>query len=260
MSVLDKILAAKRQEVAELKSGPGNDLKAMARQAQPVRNFLKGLKECNAIPIIAEIKKASPSAGALDNHVDVAARAETYQAAGAAALSVLTDGPYFNGSLEDLKKARASVDIPILRKDFIIDPLQIYQARAAGADAILLIAAALDPEQLKDLFDLAGELDLTALIEVHDENELPSVLELNPKLVGINNRNLKTLGVDIATSLKIRPQIPQDVFVVCESGINNPEDVARLNKAGLDAFLIGTTLMKSPDPAQTLRSLAGAEA
>ena len=241
-SVLDRILARKQQDVAALRGGTDPAaLRRKALEAGPPRDFASAVAVRDRVTVIAEIKKASPSAGLLRGDVDVRALARDYQSAGAAAISVLTDSHFFKGSLEDLERVREAVDIPVLRKDFIIDPVQVYEARGAGADAVLLIAAALDPERLKRLLDLTHELGMAALIEVHNEAELDAVLGLNPGIVGINNRNLTTLEVSLDTSLTLRPGIPAGVTVVCESGIRGPEDIRMLRQNGLDAFLIGTT-------------------
>ena len=257
-TVLEKILIKKRGEVQALKRTDVAELKKQALGAPPARDFLSALRGCTHVPIIAEIKKASPSAGNLRSDVDVAAWARTYEAAGAAALSVLTDGPFFGGHLQDLAEARGAVNLPALRKDFIIDPVQLYQSRAAGADAVLLIIAALEPDQLVELFEEAQSLGLTVLVEVHKEDELEPALALDPPLLGINNRNLKTLDVSLDTCLALRPRVNNGALVVGESGIKGPEDVARLRSGGLDAFLIGTTLMKTDHPAEMLQSLCRA--
>ena len=186
--------------------------------------------------------------------LDAAAQARAYAAGGAAACSVLTDGPFFGGSLADLARVRGAVQVPLLRKDFILHPAQIYQARLAGADALLLIAAALEPEQLAALYAEALALGLTPLIEVHAAQELP------PVLVGVNNRDLKTLAVDLGTCLRLRPLIPASTLVVAESGIRGPQDVARLQAGGLDAFLVGTLLMRASDPQAAVAALAAAGA
>lgn len=255
-SVLDRILEVKRRDLAQLKAGTDLEaLKERAKNADPPRDFLAALSRPQPVPVIAEIKKASPSAGALNTEVSVADQARLYQDGGAAALSVLTDGPFFKGSIEDLTLARQAVDLPVLRKDFIIDPFQVYEARAAGADAILLIVAALKTEKLRELYALAGELGLAALIEIHEASELPFVLNLNPPLIGINNRNLSTLEVSLETALTVRPLIGPGPIVVGESGISGPQDIRRLRAGGLRAFLVGTTLMKALDPAEALREL-----
>ncbi len=172
-----------------------------------------------------------------------------------AGLSVLTDGPFFQGKLEDLREARAHVALPVLRKDFIIDSIQLYQSRAAGADAILLIAAALSPTHLQELYLETVALGMTPIVEVHEESELSVVMALDPMIVGINNRNLRTMDVSLETCVRLRPLIPEGTLVLAESGIKGPDDVASLLDAGVDAFLVGTTLMKSGDPERTLSRL-----
>ena len=260
-SVLDRILNKKRGEVEALKGqNHTRDLRRQALDAPPARDFLAGLKNAAGVPVIAEIKKASPSAGTLKQDVDVAARAASYQAGGAAALSVLTDRPFFNGCLDDLTTARQAVSLPVLCKDFIIDPVQVHRARLAGADAVLLIVAALSPSKLDDLYAEAMDLNMTALIEVHNEAEIEMMAPLNPELVGINNRDLTTLGVSLDTALRLRPRIGPGSLVVGESGIKGPADIARLLAGGLDAFLVGTTLMKAEDPEAMLKSLCRAGA
>ncbi len=261
LGVLARILDSKRQEVAVFKHDNSlADLRAAAEAAPPARPFLGALRECRDVPVIAEIKRRSPSRGELAPGTDVAARARDYQRGGAAALSVLTDGPFFGGSLEDLVAARQAVGLPVLRKDFILDATQVYQARAAGADAVLLIAAALEPGELKDLYQLARGLGMDALLEVHAAHELEPVLALDPPLVGINNRNLKTLAVRLETSLELCRLIPPEVTVVAESGVSEPAQVCLLRQGGLNAFLVGTSLMQAPDPAATLAELVRAEA
>lgn len=255
--VLRRILEQKQAEVAAL-AGRAAELRRLAAEVPPPRDFLAALRARPGRAVIAEVKRASPSAGRLAAAVDPAAQAVRYQAGGAAALSVLTDGPFFQGSLADLQQARAAVALPVLRKDFIIDPAQLYESRVAGADAVLLIAAALEPPQLKDLYQQAVGLGLAVLIEVHQEAELVPVLALDPPLVGVNNRDLRTMRVDLDTSLRLRPLIPASTTVVAESGIAGPEQVARLRAGGLDAFLVGSHLMRAPDPAAALRALVEA--
>lgn len=257
--ILDRIIDHKRQEVAGLYRAlkPGAR-RRLAEEAPPVRDFLAALRHCPHVPIIAEIKKASPSAGRLGEGIDVGRWAKTYQAGGAAALSVLTDATFFGGSLDDLRAARTAVSLPVLRKDFIIDPVQLHESRLAGADAVLLIVAALAPAQLESLYAEARGLGLTVLVEVHHQAELDQALALGPSLIGINNRNLATLEVSLNTCLRLRPLIPDVTLVVGESGIQGPSDVARLLSGGLDAFLVGTTLMRADDPEAMLHSLTRA--
>jgi indole-3-glycerol phosphate synthase len=255
-TVLDRILDQKAEHVQRLKRNlDPAQLWDLAQAAGPPRDFLGALARTDGPAVIAEIKKASPSAGALRHDVDPAAWAERYQRAGAAALSVLTDRPFFGGSLEDLIAARSAVDLPVLRKDFIIDPVQLLEARAAGADAVLLIAAALETPLLADLFRQARELHLTPLVEVHHRDELDAALALDPPLLGVNNRDLKTLTVSLRTALDLGRLIPNETLAVAESGLEGPEDVVRLESAGYRAFLIGSSLMKAADPEAKLRTI-----
>lgn len=254
--ILSRILAKKREEVSLLANKTSlAELRSQALDAAPIRDFLAALRARPGQAVIAEIKRASPSAGSLADAVDPAARAKNYEAGGAAALSVLTDAAFFGGSLQDMQQAREACTLPVLRKDFVINLAQVYEARAAGADAVLLITAALEPEQMAGLYSCIRELGMTPLIEVHDRSELESVLNLNPELVGINNRNLKSMKVDLATSLELRPLIPAHVTVVAESGVSSSGDVSRLRKGGLDAFLVGTSLMRAEDPAAVIRDM-----
>lgn len=254
--VLTRILARKREEVSLLaQKTPLAELRAQAQAAPPARDFLAALRAKPGSAVIAEIKRASPSAGSLAEAVDPTERAKLYEAGGAAALSVLTDADFFSGSLQDLRLARAACGLPVLRKDFVINLAQVYEARAAGADAVLLIVAALETAQLADLYASIQEMGMTPLVEVHDQAELEIALGLKPELVGINNRNLKSLQVDLATSLKLKLMIPAHVTVVAESGVSSPDDVARLREGGLDAFLVGTSLMRAEDPVSVLKSL-----
>jgi len=259
MTVLDQIISSKREEIRVLKADGGeSQLRSLAENAPDCRDFLHALRADGSVPIIAEIKRSSPSLGPIREVHNVAPLARTYEKAGAACLSVLTDSPFFSGKLADLQSARDATHIPILRKDFILEPVQLYESRLAGADAVLLIVAALDEIRLAELYQEALALRMTPLIEVHDEGELHSALKLDPSLIGINNRNLGTLNVDLETCVRLRPLIPAGVTVVAESGIRGSEDVAMLRRAGMDAFLIGTTLMKSADPGATLAALCRA--
>ncbi len=259
MSVLQRIISRKREEIARLKREVGAArLLSTLDEAPPARNFVAALRDSSRVPVIAEIKRISPSEGALKTGVDVPDQARSYEAGGAAALSVLTDETFFGGRLQDLTTAREAVSVPVLRKDFILDRVQLYESRAAGADAVLLIAAALKPILLKELFLEARELGMASVVEVHHESELDAVLKLQPQIVGINNRDLTTLNVDLETSIRLRPLIPEGIVAIGESGIKSPEDVKRLLHAGLDAFLVGTALMRSPDPEAALRDLCAA--
>ncbi|MFH0824058.1 MAG: indole-3-glycerol phosphate synthase TrpC [Pseudomonadota bacterium] len=261
MTVLDRIIERKREEVARLASShsPGA-LRKSAESMPPCRDFISGLEKSEGVAVIAEIKRSAPSTGRLKEVSDVVGLARTYETGGAAALSVLTDGPFFGGNIEDLVRARAAVGLPVLRKDFMLDPIQLYEARLAGADAVLLIVAALTDEVLADLFQESRRLGMTAIVEVHDRKELDRALALNPPVVGINNRNLATLDVNLDTTIELKPLVPDRTLVIAESGIRDRNDVLRLRNAGVKAFLIGTTLMRSADPAATLRGLCNGEA
>lgn len=256
MNVLEEIVERKREEIDRLRAeNDVSDLRTRALRAGPCRDLVGALKSCRQVPIIAEIKRASPSAGTLREVNDVAGLAASYEQAGAAALSVLTDGPSFGGSIQDLEEARASVNIPILRKDFVLDPVQLYESRIAGADAVLLIVAALEPRQLQSLFHETVALGMTPVVEIHHERELASARELEPPVIGINNRDLRTLEVNLETCVRLRSLISSEILVLGESGIRGTDDIERLRKIGVDAFLIGTTLMRSPDPAAVLGRL-----
>ncbi len=260
MNVLDTIVERKKEELRELKSGGrGRDLIARAAEMAPCRDLAGSLRSCPHVPLIAEIKRSSPSAGLIRDVDDAGERAVSYRAGGASAVSVLTDGPFFGGSLADLTRVRAAVDLPVLRKDFILDPLQLFEARAAGADAVLLIAAILDHGLLAELCAQAAELGLQPLVEVHDEKELEGIVSIAPPLVGINNRNLKTMQVNLDTSVRLRSLIPARTTVIAESGITRRQDILRLRRAGIDGFLVGTGLMSSDDPESAVRSLCFGE-
>jgi len=259
MTVLQSILSTKMREVHQLiKARDPSSWRDEALSAPPGRNFVAALRGSSHIPIVAEIKRRSVSEGILRSLDDVTPMARAYEQAGASALSVLTDGPFFGGSIEDLAQARGAVSLPVLRKDFIVDPVQVYQSRIAGADAVLLIAAALRPSQMRSLFALSIGLAMTPVVEVHHESELHAVLELNPPIIGINNRDLATLEVNLETCVHLRPLIPRGILVLGESGIRGPEDIAMLQEAGIDAFLIGSTLMRSEEPGAKLAELCRA--
>ena len=208
--------------------------------------------------VIAEVKKASPSKGLLSADFHPVRTAAAYVEGGAAALSVLTDERFFQGSMQDMVDARAAVPVPVLRKDFTLEPFHIYEAAAHGADAILLIAALLDATQLRDLRELAESLGLAALVEIHDDQELAPAIDSGARIIGVNNRDLRTFQVRLETSLELAPRIPEHVIKVSESGIHSFADVARLQTAGYKAFLVGEHLMKSGNPSQALRELRGA--
>jgi indole-3-glycerol phosphate synthase len=255
--ILDDILAETRRSVAAAKErDPQGRLEERAAAAPPPRGFAAALKG-ERIACIAEIKRRSPSAGWIRQGAVAAEVATTYAEAGAAALSVLTDGPFFGGGLADLQAARAAVHLPLLRKDFVVDPYQVVEARAAGADAILLIVSALDDATLAALHAEAARWQLDVLVEAHDGEEVERALALGARVVGINHRDLRTFKMDMTLAERLRPRIPSDRVVVAESGIRTAEDVRRMRSAGVDAILVGENLMRSPDPGAALRALLG---
>lgn len=252
--ILARIVARKRQEVAEkahLRNGMEQNARYQSAQRRDFRKALTGRPPA----VIAEIKKASPSKGLLSADFNPGAQARAYFAGGAAALSVLTDRDFFQASLSDLKMARATAVVPVLRKDFTIDELDVIEAAGAGADAILLIAAILTREQLTVFRERAAEYGMAALVEVHDERELEMALESGAEIVGVNNRDLRTFEVSLETGERLAARMPAGIVKVAESGIHSGEDVKRLRAAGFDAFLVGEHLMKSGDPAAALRAL-----
>ena len=258
--ILDQILQTKRTEIAaDQIRQPLSELKKMAANSDCTRGFAERLRQSSAAgtAIIAEVKKGSPSKGIIREDFDPVAIACSYERGGASCLSVLTDEHYFYGSLDFLEQIRAQVDLPLLRKDFIIDPYQVFQARVAGADAILLIAAALEDGQLLELAELATELELDTLLEVHDDAELERALQLPVDLIGINNRNLHTFVTDLGVTEQLARKIPQQQLAVAESGIHSRDDIERLQQAGAGAFLIGESLMRETDIEMKLRSLLG---
>lgn len=256
--ILAEITAHKRTEVAARQARrPLPELRRAAEAAAPCRGFRQALLDAAGPAVIAEIKKASPSAGILRADFDPAAIASAYEAAGAACLSVLTDQRYFQGADCHLRQARRACALPVLRKDFVVDAYQLYEARDLGADCVLLIVAALDASQLAELAQLADELAMDALVEVHDERELERALALALRLLGINNRDLATFRTRIETTLRLLPAVPAGVAVVSESGIGTREDVAQLAAAGVRAFLVGTAFMQAKDPGAALEALFG---
>jgi indole-3-glycerol phosphate synthase len=258
MSILDKIVATKQQEIAAAKIAlPIAELRERARHAPPVRDFFQALAVPGPIRLIAEIKRASPSRGILRADFQPVEIARSYAAHGATCLSVLTDAQYFQGSLEILRAVRAEVSLPLLRKDFILDEYQLFEARAAGADAVLLIAECLDDCRLRSLHNAALELGLAPLVELYEPANLPRVLAAGATLVGVNNRDLHTFQIDLEHTLRIREQIPAECLLVSESGIRTRADVERLAAAGVDAILVGETLMASPDIGAAVDALLG---
>lgn len=256
-TVLDRILGSKAQAVAEMRSAPGMlaKLQEAAYTAVPPRDFTAALQG-DMVALIAEVKKASPSKGVLVEDFDPAGLAAAYAQNGAAAISVLTDGEFFQGSLDNLKAVRAVVDVPVLMKDFIIDPCQVYAGRAAGADAALLIVAALTDSQLAELHVVITALQMVALVEVHNLPELERALKVGAALIGINNRNLKTFDVDIETTARLARFIPKGVTLVAESGLRDDADVYRMGQVGAHAVLIGESLVTSGDVGAKVRELS----
>jgi len=259
--VLQRILTRKREEIqARAEALSLADLSALAAVAEPPRGFRAALSariEVGRPAVIAEVKKASPSKGLLREDFDPAAIARSYAEHGAACLSVLTDVDFFQGADAYLQQARAACGLPVLRKDFVLDPYQVQEARALGADCILLIVSALDDTSLRDLHRLAGELGMDALVEVHDREELERALRLGADLVGINNRNLRSFETRLETTLELRAAVPPEVLLVTESGILEAADVARMRAADIHAFLVGEAFMRADDPGAALERLFG---
>jgi indole-3-glycerol phosphate synthase len=256
--ILDRILANKYLEVAQRRMiTPIEQLREQALAQTPPRDFLSALQRAVRPALIAECKKASPSKGLLRPNYDPAQLARTYAENGAAALSVLTDEKFFQGSLNDLSMACDAASLPALRKDFIVDCYQVYEARAAGADAVLLIVAALRLDQMQELHELITELGMTALVEVHDEAEVETALKIKPKLIGVNNRNLQDFTVDLQTTGRLRKRIPANIVLVAESGIHTTDNVALVREMGVDAILVGEALVTASDVGSKVRELAG---
>ncbi|BBD80916.1 indole-3-glycerol phosphate synthase TrpC [Aerosticca soli] len=257
--ILQRILARKREELDERSARlPLAELAARAKDLPPTRGFAAAIEAkvgAGDSAVIAEVKKASPSKGVIRSEFDPAAIARSYAQAGAACLSVLTDKDFFQGSEEFLRQAREACALPVLRKDFVIDPYQLYEARAIGADAVLLIVAALGDAALEELAGLAAELGLDVLCEVHDAEELERAQALPVSLIGVNNRDLRTFKTSLDTSIELQALVDYDRILVAESGIHTPEDVARLREAGIHAFLVGEAFMRAADPGQALRRL-----
>lgn len=265
MNTLEEICAAKRKYIEQCKAEvPQSELMKLIAVAAPPRGFKRALEnkiKQNQIGLITEIKKASPSAGVIRADFDPAALAKAYEAGGAACLSVLTDAPYFQGEDTHLEAARAAANLPILRKDFMLDPYQIIESRALGADCILLIMAALTDTEAAILHDIALDLGMDALVEVHNQAELERALLFSPLLVGINNRDLKTLKVDLGTAESLAKEIanswPASILAVCESGIRTHSDIGRMRAAGFSCFLVGESLMREADVTAATKKLLG---
>lgn len=255
--ILNEIVARTRQLVEHRKMQlPLNEVKNKAMSSQPPRDFAKSLQN-KGINLIAEIKRASPSKGILSPYLNAPALGKTYEQNGAAAISVLTEPEYFKGSLADLEMVHEAVSVPVLRKDFIFDQYQVFEARAYGADAVLLIAAILNQKELGLLLKITHSLGMAALVEIHSRDELMKVWDVNPRIIGINNRNLADFSVDLETTANLRLLVPSDTIVVSESGIHNRKDVLKLQMAGVNAILVGEALVTSSDPGEKIRELMG---
>ena len=258
MNILDKIIETKFREVKVLRKQLGR-LSFESDQTPFPRDFLNKSILKDSVGVIAEVKRRSPGAGSIRPDLDPVKLALDYESSGAVALSILTDQSFFGGSLEDLKKVRQHVKLPILRKDFIIDESQIYESHISGADAILLIVSVLDDKQLSDYREMAEELGMTAIVEVHDLLELERSLKTGAKFLGINNRDLKTFDTSLETTLQLLEHVPPEVALVSESGIHTKQDVSMLGQAGVDAVLVGESLLIQEDPGKGVRNLSGQE-
>ena len=259
--ILNEIIANKKEELTRLKAdfpekGLVQGLKMRIKHLPPTRDFIKAVSG-NDIKIIAEVKKASPSKGIIKKDFNPVEIAKTYEMNGAAAISVLTEEKYFHGHIDYLREIKEEVSLPLLRKDFIFDEYQVYESRAAGADALLLIARVLEKKEVEDFLDLSHDLSMSCVVEVHDEEELEKVLSTKAKLIGINNRDLKTFKTDIKTTLNLAAKIPKDRIVVSESGINNYHDIDFLRGAGVNVFLVGEAIMREKDMGRKLKELRG---
>jgi len=258
MSTLEEVLAHKREETADAKKRRTlAQLEQSLKSRPPVRGFGQAIRRPGKLSLIAEVKRASPSAGWIKEGASAGGTAQAYAAAGAQAVSVLTDRKFFAGSISDLVAVKGKVEIPVLRKDFLLEEYQLVEAAAAGADAVLLIVAVLKPDELRRLVRLAGDLRLDALVEAHDERELEEALEAGAQVVGINNRNLATLKVDLETTRRLAARVPPDRTLVSESGIRSRADVEQVAGWGAHAVLVGEELMSAPDPAARIKELMG---
>lgn len=260
-SILDKIVKHKLEEIAQAKIAQSvESLKSKCRDVAPARDFLGALtlgEQANLVSLIAEVKKASPSKGIIRADFEPAKIAKAYAENGASCISVLTDKHFFQGDLEYLEQVRATVETPVLRKDFILDAYQVYEARSAGADAVLLIAECLEPGQLKTLHELIVELGMTALVELYDSANIEAVLACKPKLVGVNNRDLNTFEIDLHHSIRVKEQLPDGIAMVSESGIFTNQDVRLMQANNVDAILVGESLMRADDIGQAVKLLLG---
>lgn len=255
-SILDRIVAVKRREV-ELLAGQRVALQSRAASAPPARGFAAALRRPSEVRLLAEVKRRSPSAGDIRPGADPVEVARAYQSGGAAALSVLTDREFFGGDLDALVRVRSAVVLPVIRKDFVVDPLQLWEARAAGADAVLLIARILTPAELREYLGMVAELGMDALVEVHTAEEMEDAVAAGATLVGVNNRDLSTFVTDLELSIRLAAGVPSSVTLVAESGIRTAADVDRLGAAGFDAILVGESLMRQEDLASAAAALVG---
>ena len=255
-SILKRIVATKHEELKTL-VGTGPELRSRAAGARPPRGFAAALRRPGEVRLLAEVKRRSPSAGEIRPGADPVEVARAYQQGGAAALSVLTDREYFGGDLDALRSVSATVPLPVIRKDFVVDPLQVYEARAAGADAVLLIVRILEDSQLRDLHGVITELGMDALVEAHNADEVERALAAGTTLLGINNRDLDNFVTDLGLSLRLAASVPAEVTLVGESGIRTAEDVDRLGAAGVDAILVGESLMRQPELSAAAAALVG---
>jgi indole-3-glycerol phosphate synthase len=258
VNILEQIIATKRAEIeAARRRAPLAQLQAQLADAPPVRDFFAALAAPGPIKLIAEVKKASPSQGVIREDFDPVTIAQIYERHGAACLSVLTDEPFFQGRLEYLAAIRRAVSLPLLRKDFLLDPYQLVEARLAGADAVLLIAECLDDCSLRSLHNAALELGMTPLVELYDPENLPRVLEAGAQLIGVNNRDLRSFQVDLGHTIRVRSKVPEECLLVAESGIHTRADVERLAASGVDAMLVGESLMRQSDLGLAVDRLLG---
>ena len=258
VQVLDRIVRTKRDEVRALRRR-GRDLRRAADDAPAARPWVDQVRSCDDVAVIAEVKRRSPGAGEIDPELDPVALSAAYEEAGAAAVSVLTDGPWFGGSLDDLRAVRGARGVAVLRKDFVIDPLQVFEGRAAGADLMLLIVRILERALLGDLRAMIHDLGMTALVEAHDEWEVEAALEAGAAVIGVNNRDLSRFTTDLAVTERLARYVPGDVLLVSESGIGSADHVARVADAGADAVLVGEALVRSGSPGRLVREMAAME-